>query len=152
MKINNFRIKNYKSFEDSNWINLGQNFNLIVGQNNSGKTALLETLDQSRFANKPHRSLEISPTDAVDPISLVETTVSIPGKILKKLLLDSNVSRLRLPGEVADAGKFLDAEFAKESLDYRLSMLAGLQWTGNVDDGSMFSLRGNTNWPISSCG
>ena len=39
MRIKSFRVRNYKSFEDSGVHGLFTGFNVIVGQNNSGKTA-----------------------------------------------------------------------------------------------------------------
>ncbi len=44
MYISKVRIQNYKSFNDSGEIEFKSGINLIVGQNNAGKTAMLETL------------------------------------------------------------------------------------------------------------
>lgn len=44
MRISSFRISNYKSFIDSGEINLSPGFNVIIGQNNVGKTALFHLL------------------------------------------------------------------------------------------------------------
>ncbi|MFM9975451.1 MAG: AAA family ATPase, partial [Beijerinckiaceae bacterium] len=41
MYIKRLKIKNYKGFNESDWIEFGPGFNVIVGQNNSGKSALL---------------------------------------------------------------------------------------------------------------
>lgn len=43
MKINNIRIKNFRGYEDLE-VNLNPNFNLFIGDNGSGKTAILEAL------------------------------------------------------------------------------------------------------------
>src|ERR687894_2303320 len=40
MRIDRFRVLNYKSFADSTTMRLTSGFNVIVGQNNIGKTAL----------------------------------------------------------------------------------------------------------------
>jgi AAA15 family ATPase/GTPase len=42
MYIESIAIKNYKSFLDFGPITFGPGFNVIVGSNNAGKTALLE--------------------------------------------------------------------------------------------------------------
>jgi recombinational DNA repair ATPase RecF len=55
MRICSFKIKNYKSFLEPRELPLEEGFNLIVGQNNVGKTALLEALSLG-FIGKPHRS------------------------------------------------------------------------------------------------
>jgi hypothetical protein len=60
MYLSAVRVQNYKSFVDSRDINLAPGFNVIVGQNNSGKSALVEALSL-KFDNKPHRSLWTAP-------------------------------------------------------------------------------------------
>jgi len=56
MFLAKFRLYNYKSFRDSGWLEFKAGINIIVGQNNSGKTALLEAL-RLNFEDVPHRSL-----------------------------------------------------------------------------------------------
>ena len=60
MRIASFQIENYKSFRVTPEIPLTQRFNVIVGQNNVGKTALVEALSL-RFGSQPHRSLRSLP-------------------------------------------------------------------------------------------
>jgi len=60
MYISKFKIDSYKSFLSSGEINLTKGFNIIVGQNNIGKSSLTEALS-THFPNKPHRSLATSP-------------------------------------------------------------------------------------------
>ncbi|MEQ9237099.1 AAA family ATPase [Coleofasciculus sp. E2-BRE-01] len=60
MYLAKFRLYNYKSFRDSGWLEFSPGINIIVGQNNSGKTALLEALTLN-FENVPHRSLRTLP-------------------------------------------------------------------------------------------
>jgi len=60
MLISSVEISNYKGFRQSGEIKLTSGFNVIVGQNNAGKTALLEALGL-QATNKPHRSLETIP-------------------------------------------------------------------------------------------
>jgi AAA15 family ATPase/GTPase len=55
MYISKIRVKNYKSFLDSGDIEFKPGINIIVGQNNSGKTALLEVLELN-FFDLPHKS------------------------------------------------------------------------------------------------
>ena len=60
MYITKFQIIDYKSFLRSQELHLTPGFNVIVGQNNVGKTALVEALSL-RFNNKPHRSVRTLP-------------------------------------------------------------------------------------------
>lgn len=61
MYISKIRVKNYKAFYDSGWIEFKSGINIISGQNHSGQTALLETLSLN-FENNPHRNLKTLPT------------------------------------------------------------------------------------------
>ena len=61
MYIKKFRLLNYKSYIDPELLELLPGINIIVGQNNSGKTALLEALTL-RLLNVPHRSVRSLPT------------------------------------------------------------------------------------------
>lgn len=60
MYLSEFQLYNYKSYQDSGPIELKPGFNILMGQNNAGKTALLEGLSL-RFTNKPHRSITTLP-------------------------------------------------------------------------------------------
>ena len=60
MYVTSLKIENYKSFWQSELIPLERGLNLIVGQNDSGKTAILEALLPNTGAN-PHRSMLNAP-------------------------------------------------------------------------------------------
>lgn len=45
MKVIKFRIKNYKSIEDSGWCYLDERITILAGKNEAGKTAILEALE-----------------------------------------------------------------------------------------------------------
>src|SRR2546427_2925835 len=60
MYIASFKIENYKSFRTTPEIPLTPGFNVIVGQNNVGKTALVEAL-RLTFPQNQHRSLQTVP-------------------------------------------------------------------------------------------
>ena len=67
MHISRFQLFNYKSFQDSGALEFQPGINIIVGANNSGKTALLEALSLS-FETSPHRSIETVPQPNSTPI------------------------------------------------------------------------------------
>lgn len=68
MFIASCQIKNYKGFRESEQINFVPGFNVIVGPNNAGKTALTEALSL-QFQNNLHRSLKKHP-EGVSSIKL----------------------------------------------------------------------------------
>lgn len=98
MLIKKFRIKNYKSFLDSSQVELGAGFNIILGKNNAGKTALLEAL-RLQFQSKPHRSVGVLPTSRspISPNSSVEVSLSISGEELVDFHINGGYTRLMMP-------------------------------------------------------
>jgi predicted ATPase len=78
MQLLSFRINNYKSFNNSGDIQVDSGFNVIVGQNDAGKTSLLEALS-FRFTSNYHRSLKALPrrTSPRDSLSEVVATFLI---------------------------------------------------------------------------
>src|SRR5438876_930339 len=64
MYVAKFQVKSYKSFISSPEVNLTSGFNVVVGQNNVGKTALVEAVSL-HFQNKAHISMKTSPNPGV---------------------------------------------------------------------------------------
>ncbi|MGB3509819.1 MAG: AAA family ATPase [Microcoleaceae cyanobacterium] len=92
MYISKFQILNYKSFLDSGLLKFQPGINIIVGTNNSGKTALLETLALD-FKDNPYRNIRLR--DIPNSNSLDESTANITF-VLKK----SEISTLIDNGEI----------------------------------------------------
>jgi hypothetical protein len=71
--LSRFRVTNYKSFRDSGTVRLEPGFNVVVGANNVGTTALVEALSME-YSDKPHKSLETVPVPSASPqpVSQVE--------------------------------------------------------------------------------
>lgn len=106
MYISTFQLNNYKGYLSSPVLKLTAGFNIIVGQNNAGKTALLEALRLNfRDSSKPHRSLKTLPTPDADISSSSWAEVSIT--ISRDELLDihsKTIRELSLPVPVSDEG------------------------------------------------
>src|SRR5437016_4532905 len=64
--------------------------NVVVGQNNAGKSALMQTLG-ANFNAQPHRSLATKPTpaDLLNPHSSKRFTVELSGTEMRTILLQS---------------------------------------------------------------
>ena len=60
MIISSVQVENFKSFRSSPKVQFGPGFNVIVGPNNAGKSALLESMVSSR-QDKPHRTSKTIP-------------------------------------------------------------------------------------------
>jgi AAA domain len=89
MRITRFRLHNFKSVRDLPELGFGAGFNIIVGPNNAGKTALLTALSLS-FGNEPHRSPETVPRPGSppEPTSSAEVSVEIPRVEFIQMLAD----------------------------------------------------------------
>lgn len=88
MHIHRLSIRNYKCFHRTGPMEFTPGINIITGQNNAGKTALLEVLTLS-FPSKPHRSLITAPTPTalVEPTSSAQFTIRITGAELREMML-----------------------------------------------------------------
>lgn len=69
MRLTSIRLRNFKCFADSGEVALSPSLNIFVGQNDSGKSTLLEALTLVQPAN-PHRSLRTVPTRSSSPQSI----------------------------------------------------------------------------------
>ena len=92
MYLSKFQLFNYKSFRDSGLLEFKPGINIIVGQNNSGKTALLEALTLN-LSHKPHphRSIKTLPT----PSSSLESESSVEFSVtFKKAEISAIIDQL----------------------------------------------------------
>ncbi len=120
MHISSFEIRNYKSFNNSGVVSLTPGFNLIVGKNDAGKTAILEALSLLG-GSKPHRS-PISvpvPTTPVNQQSVTrlsflltgveigETLREVPNFLVPTLQSDPDTSIRTFESALSDGGTFV---------------------------------------------
>lgn len=73
MYISKFQVLNYKSFRQTQAVSLTRGINIVTGQNNAGKTALLQALSLA-WNFDPHRSITMVPsstTPILDPSKIV---------------------------------------------------------------------------------
>jgi hypothetical protein len=142
------RVVNYKGFDDSGVVTFGERLNIITGQNNSGKTALFECLDLSRFSNKPHRSITQT-TAVINPVSSVEISASFTGNEIYNAFMLHNSFMLSFDlsdYSAASATKKLDSLFHAESINVNLKAAENLNWrAGNPQSGNVFPARNQSN-------
>src|SRR5713226_4846929 len=113
MYISKFKITNYKSFRESQTLEFTQGFNIISGQNHSGKTALLEALGLNIVGN-PHRSLKTVPArDSIpDQYSRGNVWFNVSQDELRELMLASGMNTFRV------VRPFPESDFAR-SIGFR---------------------------------
>jgi RHS repeat-associated protein len=106
MYISKFQVSNFKSYRDSIDVEFKPGFNIITGQNNAGKTALLEALTL-QFLPKPHRSVRTVPVPGAQPQnrSTVRAILVLSGKELLHSIqsMGDAESQLKTAGGVTHA-------------------------------------------------
>jgi predicted ATPase len=77
MIISQIQIKNFKCFRETEFLQLKSGFNIVIGANNSGKSALMEALTLN-FSQKPHRSRSAMPyRNSLLQASIINVTISL---------------------------------------------------------------------------
>jgi predicted ATPase len=129
MQIKQFRLVNYKSFEDSGWLRFSSGFTVVVGKNNAGKTALLEVIKIVGLTSKPHRKLLIPSGRLLDPLSIAEAEIVVTGPELESAQLASGI-QIKLPIPVSDGSanngyKFGEATYSRSEFPILLRARSG---------------------------
>lgn len=138
MLIRKAQIQNYKSYQNSESLDFSEGFNVVVGRNDSGKTALIEALSLN-FHNNPTRNFQTVPfrdathannsrctvTFEVGPAEIEEIVASFPDKTAVML------SQGEQPGVLFNAftnalneTQILSVEFGAEKQIYSASLKA----------------------------
>jgi bifunctional non-homologous end joining protein LigD len=96
MWIKSFRLTNYKSFEDSGGHTLARHMNVIVGQNNVGKTALLQAIAQ-RLTCQPHRNSDQRRGQTLHPTSQIDLDFVATGQEIGDTIMAGGSANVNLP-------------------------------------------------------
>jgi len=134
--ISEFSISNHKSFNSPVQLTLKPGVNLIVGKNNSGKSALLEALSMS-VAPVPHRSFqhgeELSGTDIP---GAAEARFVVTAAELAEIVVPQQAPRLPQPVKASVPLPNPDSDFAR-SIAYvdksEPSLLRFSRWLKTAD-------------------
>jgi energy-coupling factor transporter ATP-binding protein EcfA2 len=84
MHIAQFRLTNYSAFEDTGWIRLSAKLNVVVGLNNSGKSALLAALGSSLPQIQHRNEHQYLPGDIKNAYAEIDLSTST-GEIRRRL-------------------------------------------------------------------
>lgn len=154
MHISRYKIRNYKGFLESPEMELSPGFNVVVGQNSSGKTALLEALSL-KFVGNPHRSLRTAPSpDAQpDPVSVVNLSITVGREELFDFLLAAGGPPLAIvlpaaacdltPGYnlatrgPVDKQRFIERILSRDTLTFSLTAARDPAGNGNLRSESL---------------
>ena len=98
MKLLSFQIRDYKSIIDSGECEMsGENITVLAGQNESGKTSILEALRDFDYSEEI--SSEAVPDDRDGATPMVDCTFSIDTEDIAEML-DENDNKVALPEKV----------------------------------------------------
>jgi predicted ATPase len=143
MFIKTFRILNYKSFDDSGIHALQRGFNVLIGQNNSGKTALVEALSLN-FQPNPHRSLRRRVGVPPNPRSQIDVAFILSGGEARDILLASGVFTFPVRRDWQNQAVGMLEELLKRpeiEVSYRYTPSGGIATTDFPSHG-LFALNG----------
>jgi len=79
LKIEAIRIQSFKSFADTGWVELSPHFTVLVGQNNSGKSAFLRAFNSASSESSPHRSAS-RPEGRILPPTVISFRLAVEGR------------------------------------------------------------------------
>lgn len=141
MKITKLRLQNYKSYRDSDDIELDPNFTVIVGKNNSGKSALLQGLRFRGAGEKPHRSPLIDRELPLDPTPKFGAEVVFEWSEIERIAGQSGMARIHFPVNRHETDYI--PNFAENWRDYlaRQPIVIALTWP--MDQHKALAV----NWP-----
>src|SRR5208282_407665 len=174
MYISRFEFANYKSFHKPCPLVFAKGFNIISGQNNAGKTALLEALGLN-FAGKPHKSLKTAPArdTALDQTSWADVSFAAsPGEVQELLTtLGSSNFQIARPAASSDFARKIDytghsagederllaALFSQKFLEFTVRLQAGptqgISWRLlQIPSYGLYTAdKKGTNWNFAVC-
>jgi predicted ATPase len=117
MKIKTVRVRNYKSIEDSTELELGENFTVIVGQNNSGKTAFIERLSFAGLKDNAHHHGKVDELFVANPVSTNDVVLHFSGAELDLLIRKTGrAALLNLPEPFSGGADKARAYYASQFL------------------------------------
>jgi predicted ATPase len=98
MQIVKFQLQNYKSYNEPVSMEFGSGISVITGQNNAGKTALLEALS-FQYKAIPHRSVKTIPkrTSPQAETTRIEVTFRISNDELRDFFISQRGSNISIP-------------------------------------------------------
>src|SRR5258708_18506367 len=127
MKLDHVRLLNYKCFHDTGEVPIGETFTMIVGKNNSGKTAFLECLKHNSFGQNPHRVPSTAIYPVQNPIARARYGLLASGSEILHRFLSSGENWLGIQvshGDHAHVTSLLTDIFGRPKLSFRLERAA----------------------------
>lgn len=139
MRLLKARVVGFQSFADSGELSFGTGINLLVGQNNAGKSALLRAL-QVDMANDRHRTPE-GWLDAALPCPFTDFVFEVSGEELKTATLERGQATIipALYNPVEGAVPYAGSILAKSDIQFRIQRRAGTSFVASYPSHGQFN-------------
>jgi energy-coupling factor transporter ATP-binding protein EcfA2 len=126
MQIESLQVENYKGFADSGLVMFGPGFNVLVGQNNSGKSALLEALRLGATPSVPHSSILYERGATLPPRSVFSVSYAITGHELQRSMMEVSGTFVPVPSNsIPDAESFIENLFSRDRVSVSFRAFGG---------------------------
>lgn len=137
MKLSSAHVRGFESFSDSGEVVFADGVNLIVGQNNAGKSALLRAL-QPELPDHRHRSPERW-DDLELPSPEVQLTVSVSGRELENGILRAGQAHIPTPEHTTlHKREFVRDIFSRTSIPVKVTHRLGNTFSSTYPSHGLF--------------
>jgi predicted ATPase len=130
MKLARLRVRGFQSFEDTGEIEFSDGINLIVGQNNSGKSALLRAL-QPVFADDRHRTPQKWATHEL-ATPTVDMVIKLRGDELRSGILRFGQQHIPIPETSYVADVYMDILWQRHWIEIAVTHGPGSQFNPGI--------------------
>jgi predicted ATPase len=122
MRLLTIRVLGFQSFSDSGAVDFGQAINLVVGQNNSGKSSLLRSM-QPVFADDRHRSASRYQDHLLENPSVLLSIQCSGSELLEAILKHREPYYIPVP--MTEKDQFLDRLWTSDTLIFAVQNAPG---------------------------
>lgn len=139
MRLLKARIQNFQSFGDTGDIEFAEGINLIIGQNNVGKSALLRALHPA-LPDDRHRTPERWEAYRL-PSPQVHFSISLSGRELKNWILQSGRVLFPVtPPHDQNVAAFMDGVFDMPAVTFSVTRIADRSFTAAYPSHDLFTV------------
>jgi predicted ATP-dependent endonuclease of OLD family len=140
MRLIKARVRSFQSFSDTGELEFTEGINLLIGQNNAGKSALLRALLPA-IPDDRHRTPEKWEQFRL-PVPEISLTVDVSGTEIRDWILRSNKAQ-HFPvtmDQNQDVNRFMDEIFQRASLPIRVTRTPSLGFSAPYPSHQIFVL------------
>lgn len=136
MKISKIRIKNFKSIKDSGEILINEDLFVLAGQNESGKSSILEALICFEKDEKKRDNLNFELANNENYVQEISCTFQILNEDKKNDIVHElfNLAKNKLAFDIKDVNNFISDDFKKKISEFTLTRVIDFTSENEVSD------------------